>query len=119
MKIIRWVLSLFFTSTILVVIAYRFIPVYITPLMIIRCVENGTFTIHHRWIPLESMSPHMPVAVMAMVSILMLSERLHVITLVGKRNMVQAQFHSKQLKMFSFGLADRGLERVLRYILQP
>ena len=64
MKIVRWVLSLFFASTILSVIAYRFIPVYITPLMVIRCFQNGDFTIHH-WVPLESMSPHMPVAVMA------------------------------------------------------
>lgn len=65
MKIVRWVLSLFFASTILSVIAYRFIPVYITPLMVIRYFQNGDFTIHHHWVPLESMSPHMPVAVMA------------------------------------------------------
>ena len=65
MKIVRWVLSLFFASTILAVIACRFIPVYVTPLMIIRCFQNGNFTIHHHWVPLESMSPHMPVAVMA------------------------------------------------------
>lgn len=65
MKIVRWVLSLFFASTILSVIAYRFIPVYITPLMVIRCFQNGDFTIHHHWVSLESMSPHMPVAVMA------------------------------------------------------
>ena len=65
MKIVRWVLSLFFASTILSVIAYRFIPVYITPLMVIRCFQNGDFTIHHHWVQLQSMSPHMPVAVMA------------------------------------------------------
>ena len=64
-RIVRWIVSLFFASSILAVIAYRFIPVYITPLMLIRCVENGNFTIHHHWIPLEEMSPHMPVAVMA------------------------------------------------------
>lgn len=64
-KIIRWVVGVFFASTILAVIAYRFIPVYLTPLMVIRCVENGSLTIHHHWIPLDKMSPHMPVAVMA------------------------------------------------------
>lgn len=64
-RIVRWIVSLFFASSILAVIAYRFIPVYITPLMLIRCVENGNFTIHHHWISLEEMSPHMPVAVMA------------------------------------------------------
>lgn len=64
-KIIRWALSLFFASTILAVVAYKFIPVYITPLMVIRCLQDGSLTIHHHWIPLEEMSPHMPVAVMA------------------------------------------------------
>lgn len=64
-RILRWVVSLFFASTFLAVIVYRFVPVYITPLMIIRCLQGGTFTIHHHWIPLEEMSPHLPVAVMA------------------------------------------------------
>lgn len=64
-KIIRWVVGVFFASTILAVIAYRFLPVYLTPLMVIRCVQNGNLTIHHHWIPLDEMSPHMPVAVMA------------------------------------------------------
>lgn len=65
LKVIRWVVGVFFASTILAVIAYRFVPVYLTPLMVIRCVENGNLTIHHHWIPLEEMSPHMPVAAMA------------------------------------------------------
>src|SRR3712207_6362928 len=69
MKILRtivsWGLSLFFASTILAVVAYRFIPVYVTPLMIIRCFENGNITLHHHWVPLDEMSPHLPVAVMA------------------------------------------------------
>ena len=64
-KTIRWALSLFFASTIFAVVAIRFIPVYVTPLMVIRCFQNGNLTMHHRWIPLDEMSPHMPVAVMA------------------------------------------------------
>lgn len=64
-KYIRWISGLFFASTILAVVFYRFVPVYLTPLMIIRCVETGTLTIHHHWVPLDEMSPHMPVAVMA------------------------------------------------------
>ena len=64
-KYIRWIAGLFFASTILAVVFYRFLPVYLTPLMIIRCVETGTLTIHHHWVPLDEMSPHMPVAVMA------------------------------------------------------
>ncbi|MCH3991743.1 MAG: monofunctional biosynthetic peptidoglycan transglycosylase [Prevotella sp.] len=68
-KVFRWMVVLFFSSTILVVIAYRFLPVYITPLMVIRCfqqVNRGeSVTLHHHWVSLDKISPHMPVAVMA------------------------------------------------------
>lgn len=60
---------MFFVSTILAVVTYRFIPVYITPLMIIRSVEQvtagKTISWHHTWKPLSKISPHLPVAVMA------------------------------------------------------
>ena len=59
----------FFASTILSVIAYRFVPVYFTPLMFIRCaqqVKSGeSMKLRHHWVPLERMSPSLPVAVMA------------------------------------------------------
>ena len=62
-------LKIIFVSTILAVVAYRFIPVYATPLMFIRCIEQvvdgKSITWHHHWVPLEKMSPSMPVAVMA------------------------------------------------------
>ncbi len=64
-KFVKWAVSLFFASTILAVVICRFMPVYVTPLMIIRCVQTGSLTIHHHWVPLEQMSKHMPVAVMA------------------------------------------------------
>ena len=68
-KIFKWAVALFFSTTILAVVAYRFIPVYITPLMVIRCFQqigNGeSMTMHHHWVPMEEISPHMPVAVMA------------------------------------------------------
>ncbi len=68
-KVIRWVLSLTFISTILAVVVYRFIPVYFTPLMISRCFEQigkgESVKLYHEWVPLEKMSKSMPVAVMA------------------------------------------------------
>lgn len=68
-KVIRWALAFFFCSTILAVVAYRFIPVYITPLMVIRCfqqVANGESPkLHHDWVALDEISGHLPVAVMA------------------------------------------------------
>lgn len=33
--------------------------------MVIRCVQNGSFTMHHHWVPLDKIAPHLPVAVMA------------------------------------------------------
>lgn len=68
-KILLWIVGAFFASTILVVVAYRFIPVYFTPLMFIRCAEQVSdgreLAMHHHWVPLDEMSKYMPVAVMA------------------------------------------------------
>ncbi|MBR1463336.1 MAG: monofunctional biosynthetic peptidoglycan transglycosylase [Prevotella sp.] len=68
-KTIRWMVVAFFASTILAVAALRFIPVYVTPLMLIRLVEQHqqgeSMKLKHHWIPLSEMSPSMPVAVMA------------------------------------------------------
>ena len=69
-KTIKWIVGAFFASTILAVVAYRFVPVYVTPLMLIRVVEQ-TFSDEyavkweHHWVPLKEMSKYMPVAVMA------------------------------------------------------
>ena len=69
MKIIasffRWAIILFLATSTLAVVAYRFIPVYITPLMVIRCFEKGELKMHHHWVPMDNISRHMPVAVMA------------------------------------------------------
>ena len=68
-NIIKWVVVLFFSTTILAVVAYRFIPVYLTPLMVIRCFQQvgdgESITLHHHWVSMDKISPHMPVAVMA------------------------------------------------------
>jgi len=59
----------FFASTILSVIALRFLPVYLTPLMVMRCVEQigegKSVKLKHHWVPLEEISPQLPMAVMA------------------------------------------------------
>ena len=64
----RIVIVTFFVSTILAVVAYKFLTVYVTPLMIIRCVEQiadgHSPRVEHKWISLDDMSPSMPVAVM-------------------------------------------------------
>ncbi len=59
----------FFASTIFTVVAYRWLPVYVTPLMVIRCVQQAgrgePIRLRHHWVPLEEISEFMPVAVIA------------------------------------------------------
>jgi len=66
--IIRWVLVAFFGSTILAVVALRFLPVYFTPLMFIRCYQqiedDKDLKLAHHWVPIERISPDLPRAVM-------------------------------------------------------
>ena len=68
-KVVRWGGALFFASSILSVILLRFLPVYVTPLMFIRTFQqlgSGESVVwHHHWVPLDAISPHLPVAVMA------------------------------------------------------
>ena len=67
--LLRWIVLLFFGSTILAVFIYKWCPVYVTPLMVIRCaqqVRHGEqLRLRHHWVPLDSMSIYMPVAVIA------------------------------------------------------
>ena len=68
-KFVRRIVLLFFGSTIFFVALYKWCPVYITPLMLIRCAQQVShgekIRLKHHWVPLDSMSIYMPVAVMA------------------------------------------------------
>ena len=60
---------LFFGSTILFVFLYKWMPVYVTPLMVIRNFEqmgqDEERRWEHHWVPLDSITPYLPIAVMA------------------------------------------------------
>lgn len=68
-RIIRFAVIFFFTSTVLVTLIYRWVPIPLTPLMLIRCVEHVADgeapRLKHQWIPLSEMPKSMPVAVIA------------------------------------------------------
>ena len=68
-KTILWIVAAFFASTILSVVVLRWVPVWVTPLMLIRASEQKaageSIRLHHRWVPLEEISPSMSLAVMA------------------------------------------------------
>ena len=44
LRIVRNLILFFFISTILAVVLYRFIPVYTTPLMVIRSTQPVSYT---------------------------------------------------------------------------
>ncbi len=68
----KWTIYLivfFFVSTVLTALAYKVIPVYVTPLMVIRSVQQISggekMVWHHDWVPIEEISRHLPQAVVA------------------------------------------------------
>ena len=69
LRIVRNLIILFFVSSIGLTILARFVPVYITPLMIIRSVEavaDGKSPKNSKqWVSIEQISPHMIRAVIA------------------------------------------------------
>lgn len=63
---LRIVIALLLFS-VLFVLMFRWVPVPLTPLMIIRCVEQKTngekMVLRHDWVPLEQISPKLQLAV--------------------------------------------------------
>ena len=66
---LKWIVVAFFASTILSVVLLRFLPVWVTPLMVIRCYEQlkegRDLKLSHDWVSLSEISPSLPVAVIA------------------------------------------------------
>lgn len=69
LKLLFRSILIFVAFSALWVLAYRWLPVKVTPLMFIRSHQHAgepAFTDwQHRWVPFDSISPYMPVAVMA------------------------------------------------------
>lgn len=65
----RNVFLFLFLSSLLAVVAYRFVPVYVTPLMVIRSVEHAkegkSMKWNHLWVPLGEISQSLPQAVVS------------------------------------------------------
>ena len=63
-KTLKWAAILFFTSSIGMVLVYRFVPVPLTPLMLIRSAEQKMagkpVVMEHDWVPMEEDSDDLP-----------------------------------------------------------
>ncbi len=68
-NIIKWILIVFLGSSISAVVLFKYVQVPFSPLMFIRCfqqVKNGEqIKLKHSWVPLDSISPYLPLAVWA------------------------------------------------------
>ena len=69
LKILLWIIITFFVVSIGMTIYYRFFPVQLSPLMVIRLGQQFTdgrsLKLAHRWVPLDSIHPSLPQAVWA------------------------------------------------------
>lgn len=67
-KIIVALIVLFFALSILSVLCYKWFPVYVSPLMVIRCVEQSNrgeeVRFYHTWVSADKISSHLSTAVM-------------------------------------------------------
>jgi monofunctional biosynthetic peptidoglycan transglycosylase len=68
-KVFLWIIITFFVVSIGLTIYYRFYPVQISPLMVIRLgqqfADDRPLKLAHRWVPLDSIHPSLPQAVWA------------------------------------------------------
>jgi len=68
-SLIKLLTIFFFASTIVAVIIFRFMPVYFTPLMVIRTVqqisEGEKPTLHHQWVSRKHISKNLKRAIIA------------------------------------------------------
>lgn len=69
-EILRWSIGLFFASSLLAVIVYKWVPVPVTPLMLIRCCQQMSkgekIRLKFHWVKLdEEITPELALAVVA------------------------------------------------------
>lgn len=71
-KILKWtrnIIIFMFLFSILQVIAFKYIPVYYTPLIvsdnITQLIDNGSISTKHSWVEIDKISTYLPLAVVA------------------------------------------------------
>ena len=89
-RLVGWIRNLilaFFVLSLLAVVLYKYMPVYVTPLMLLRVGEQlwrgENARLEHRWVPLDEISPALVQAVVASEDNLFLARLLkeyHILT---------------------------------------
>lgn len=103
----------FFVTTIFTVLLYKYVPVYVTPLMVIRTVTSSE-SIHHEWISLEEMPKDMVKAVIA-------SEDAHFLNHNGFdfKAIKQAIEHNKKINKTKRGASTISQQTAKNVFLWP
>ncbi len=69
LNFLKYFIIIYFASTFFVIILYKYVNPPVTPLMIIRLVEQGfngqTLRLKNDWVSMSDMSPNLPLAVVA------------------------------------------------------
>ena len=69
LKTIKWLVITLLGLSLAMVVIYRFVPVPVSPLMLIRVYQQNqrgeSMKLEHDWVPLEEMSADLPLAVIA------------------------------------------------------
>jgi len=67
LRLVRGFLLLFIGTSLFFVVLYRFVPVPVTPLMVIRCaeqlLEGSQLRLSHRWVAMKDISANLALAV--------------------------------------------------------
>ena len=125
LRIVRNLILFFFISTILAVVLYRFIPVYTTPLMVIRSTQQlfkGEKPVwHHTWVSFDKISPHLPMAVIASEDNRFATHNGFDFEEIKKAmkengNGVPVLLANRPQRMYSFGRNPHGYERDSKFI---
>ena len=124
-KTLKWIVVAFFASTILSVIIYRFVPVFVTPLMVIRVIEQigdgKEIKMKHSWTSIDHMSKYMPVAVIASEDANFLEHHGFDFEAIEKailrsESWEHRPYRSRQQRTCSCGLDVHGFAKVLKLI---
>ena len=62
---VRNILIFFFVSSFLAVLAFKWVPVYRTPLMYLNYINGKATKISHQWVDMKQISANMPAAVIS------------------------------------------------------
>ena len=127
-KVALW----FFGLSIVSVVIFRFVPVPVTPLMLIRCVEqvfsSDELRLKHDWVSIDEISKNLPLAVVCSEDQNFLNHSGFDLEAIqrsvdaakrgAKRVWVPVLFRSKQQRMYFSGLAEAGFAKDSRFILR-